>query len=386
MKKYKIPAGTSDYLPGECYIKNLTEDRILSVFKSNGYERIETPSIEYDNVFSGVDDFMLDEAFKMTDTDGSLIILRPDMTMPLARIAATKNLGEPPLKLCYLGNSFTLLSDGYRCREFTQAGLELIGEGSYLADAEVIAVAIDALRAAGLDDFLIEVGNVGFFRGLIEECGLDEKSRDELIKNVDRKNNFAIYETLKKAGTPQRLVDTVSQLPTLFGDDAFDRAKKLIGNKKSLGALDELQNAVGLLERLGYGRYISVDLGLLKSPAFYTGTIFKGISRHFGAPILSGGRYDKLFPSADGSATPATGFAVGIKNLVTALSASGKTQKKPTCDCVLGAAGGDAEKAFLLKRELIAKGYTVSYVFIESETELRKYAERVGAKKAVFVR
>ncbi|MDR2046326.1 MAG: ATP phosphoribosyltransferase regulatory subunit [Clostridiales bacterium] len=386
MQKYKIPGGMCDYLPDECYMKNLVEDKILAVFKSDGYERIETPSVEYHGVFAYNGVFPIENAFKTTDTDGNLLILRPDITMPLSRIVSTKMNPVFPLKLCYLGNSFSLLADEYRYREFTQAGLELIGEKSYLADAEVIILAIEALKAAGLDDFLIELGNTEFLRGLIYECGLDERGEAELIKSVGKKNNFAITEILGRAGVSAELSAVITELPTLFGEDAAEKARRLTaGNKRSGDALDELERIYGLLAALGYEKYISIDLGLLNSMNFYTGTVFKGISLHFGAAILSGGRYDDLFTDKGGAAIPATGFAVGIKNLLTALAGNGKILSKPPCDCVIGGRREHAVEAFKKKTELKARGFTVSYTFIDDEIKLKKYADAVGAKRSVFI-
>jgi ATP phosphoribosyltransferase regulatory subunit len=374
-----------DYLPEECYIKNIIEEKILKVFKSSGYDRIETPSIEYHNVFDYNDVFPIEKAFKLTDTDGSLIILRPDITMPLSRIVSTKMQPSLPLKLSYLGNSFSMLADDYRYREFTQAGLELIGEKSYTADAEVIILAIEALKASGLDDFLIEIGNTEFFRGLIKECRLDKKDEEELIKNVDKKNNFAITEVLKNSGVDISLTDAITELPTLFGEDAIERAYKLVKNKKSVDALDELVRIYTLLKSLGYDKYLSIDLSLLNSMNFYTGTIFKGLSRHFGAHILSGGRYNNLFTLQGTGNIPATGFAVGIKNLLTALTASGNTATKPSCDYVIGAKKKYIADAFRLKERLIKEGYTVNYTFIEEEEELKKFAAAVKAHKCIFI-
>jgi ATP phosphoribosyltransferase regulatory subunit len=368
--------------------------------------------------------------------------------MPLARIVSTKMNPVLPLKLCYLGNSFSLSEREERYREFTQAGLELIGEGSYLADAEIIILAIESLKAVGLDDFLIEVGNTEFFRGLIEEFGLNESDEDELIKNVDKKNNYSIAEILKKAGAS---ASAAAELPALFGDDAIERARKLIEfggvyaakgekidgkdaacgengkgecaakngrkmsanernarkliefggenevfsaknkrkgleNKRSARALDELERLFGILKNLGYGKYVSVDLGLINSMNFYTGTVFQGISRHFGAAILSGGRYDKLYTSQGSDKNiPATGFAVGIKNLLTALERSGKSGEKPAVDYVVGGREGAAAEAFAKKAELIAAGYTASYTFISDREKLKEYAEKIGAKNVIFI-
>ncbi|MDR1906057.1 MAG: ATP phosphoribosyltransferase regulatory subunit, partial [Clostridiales bacterium] len=276
--------------------------------------------------------------------------------------------------------------DDYRYREFTQAGLELIGEKSYLADAEVIMLAVDALKAAGLTDFLIEVGNTEFFRGLIEECGLLKRDEEELIRNVDKKNNLAITETLKNAGTVKSLIDVITKLPTLFGDDAVKDAYGLVKNKKSLAALDEIGKLCDILRSSGYEKYVSVDLSLLNNMNFYTGTIFKGITSHFGAPILSGGRYNNLFTSAKGGeAIPATGFAVGIKNLLTALKASGQTVKKPPCDYVIGAKKKYAEKAFETKKKLTEQGFIVNYTFIDDENKLAKYAKETAARNIIFI-
>ncbi|MDR2090322.1 MAG: ATP phosphoribosyltransferase regulatory subunit [Clostridiales bacterium] len=386
MQKYKVPKGMLDYPPDACYVKNAVEEKILGVFKSNGYERVETPGIEYHNVFSYNDVFPLEGAFKMSDTDGSLIILRPDMTMPLARLVSTKMNPVLPLKLCYIGNSFSLLEREARYREFTQAGLELIGEGSYLADAEAVILAVESLKAAGLDDFLIELGNTEFFRGLIEECGLGKREEEELIKNVDKKNNYSITETLKKAGASKELTAAAAEFPTLFGEGAIKRAFGLTANKRSGRALDELEKLFGLLTALGYEKYVSVDLGLMNSMNFYTGTVFQGISRYFGAAILSGGRYDKLYTLQGSSQNiPATGFAIGIKNLLTALERSGKTYKKPVIDYVIGGHKRLAGKAFERAAELTRAGYTASCTFITDEKKLKEYAENAGAKNIIFI-
>ncbi|MDR3293619.1 MAG: ATP phosphoribosyltransferase regulatory subunit [Clostridiales bacterium] len=383
--KYKMPKGVCDYLPDECYAKNTTEEQLLNVFRQNGYERIETPCIEYADVFTEHGLFPIETAFKMTDTDGSLILLRPDITMPLSRIVSTKITPVLPLKLCYLGDSFSLLAEDNRYREFTQAGLELIGSNSYLADAEVVALAIEGLRAAGLQDFLIELGSTEILRGLIEECCLDEKDEEELIRSVDKKNHFAITEILNAKGVSRALSNAVTELLTLFGDDALKEAYRLVKPKKSRIALDRLSEVYDALRALGYEKYLSIDPGLLNSMNFYTGIVFKGISRHFGAPILSGGRYDNLFTDKNKSAIPATGFAVGVQNLLTALTRSGNVAERASVDYVIGAKKEQAERAVRLKDRLIRDGFRASYTFIEDEAKLKEYAEKVKAKNIVFV-
>ena len=388
MKNFKLPIGTCDYLPGECGLKNAAEESILGVFKKNGYDRIETPSIEYADVFDFNRGFPEENSFKLTDTDGSLLVLRPDLTMPLKRIVATKLKDSVfPLKLCYLGNSFNLFSNEYRYREFTQAGLELIGEASYLADAEAVILAIEALKEAGLSGFLIEIGNTEFFKGILEECRLSESEEASLTRAVDRKNNPIIEEILKRAGVSDSLISVVTALSTLFGGrEAIDKAYKTAKNKRSLSALEELKKLYGLLDSLGYGEYISVDLGLLNRADFYTGTVFKGLSGHFGAPILAGGRYDRLYTAAGSGFVPATGFAIGIKNLITALTRSGNTLKKRAADYVIGCGNDSVKEAFEKKAELTAQGYTVSFTFIKNLAKLKRYAESVGAGKALFIK
>ena len=168
-----LPYGVQDYLPDECYHKNLAERRICNTFSSFGYERIETPALEYSDLYAGV--VPMERMFKLTDNDGGLLVLRPDTTLQVCRMAAKMRFSGVK-KLYYTENSFEYLPNVYtsRTREFAQAGVELLGESGADGDVEVITLAIEAFLSTGLKDFLIEIGDVRFFKCIMRGCGLDE--------------------------------------------------------------------------------------------------------------------------------------------------------------------------------------------------------------------
>ena len=178
MVEYKkhVPSGVEDSLPAECYIKRDIEAKLRETFILAGYDEIETPTYEYYDAFqSGVGSYMQESMIKFVDSMGRILVLRPDMTVPIARVAATK-LGSGIKHLFYIQNSFATAAPAFgKAGEFTQAGIELIGDKSYKADAQVIALAIKALIKAGLKSFTIDIGQVAFFKGLVGTIGLGEK-------------------------------------------------------------------------------------------------------------------------------------------------------------------------------------------------------------------
>ena len=170
MDKYKkhVPDGVEDCLPAECYIKRNIEGTLRRMFILSGFEEIETPTYEFFDVFqSGVGSYIQESMIKFVDTKGRILVLRPDITVPIARVAATKlSIKDQTKRLFYIQNSYATAEPAFgKAGEFTQAGIELIGQSRYQADAEVIAMAIKSLEAAGLTNFTIDIGQVGFFQG-----------------------------------------------------------------------------------------------------------------------------------------------------------------------------------------------------------------------------
>ncbi len=340
MSKWKIytPDGVQDILFDECYAKREMEGRIRKTFRSYGFYEIETPTIEFYDVFStDIESFPQETMVKFFDPKGRILVLRPDITVPVARLTATKNRDvQLPIKYSYIGNVFRFNeTGGGRRNEFTQVGVELLGDSSFESDAEIIAVAINTLKAAGLENFQIDIGQVEFFNGLAEEAGLSEQDIAGISKLIDRKDYVGVEEIVSRYEMPPELRELILKLPSLFGSlDVIDKLKKITRNRRSLAALENIEEVINILGDYGFTKYLSIDLGMLKGPDYDTGIIFRGFTYGVGFPILSGGRYDSL-TSTFGKDCPAIGFSIGINMLMMALDKTQLSKDKPSVDSVI---------------------------------------------------
>ena len=336
----------------------------------------------YDEVLSRS---AVNKTFKMTDSDGSILMLRFDPTLQICRMAATKLHTDTVEKICYIENSYEYLSDPgtARSREFPQAGVEILGNGDVSCDIEAVTVAIESLSAAGLTDFMLEIGQVDYFNGLTAEAGMGDADAWELRGLINKKDMLGVEMFFRGKGIGEPFVSQFMLLPTLFGDaDVLRRARKGIKNEKSKQALARLEVLLSALTAAGLDRYVSVDLGLLRGE-YYTGLVMKGLSGKLGVPILDGGRYDTLCASF-GAPLPAVGFSVGIKRLMIALEREGKLVSCPVPDYAYIADGVDYAFEYRCVTELREKGRTVEKRFGD-ERALRTYCRSVGIDKAFVV-
>lgn len=340
MSKWKIytPDGVQDILFDECFAKRELEKRIRDTFRSYGYYEIETPTIEFFDVFSSeIEHFPQESMVKFFDQKGRILVLRPDITVPVARITATKNRDvQLPIKYSYIGNVFRFNEvGGGRQNEFTQAGVEMLGDYSSESDAEIIAIAINTLKAAGLENFQIDIGQVEFFKGLVEEAGFTNEDVVKISKLIDRKDIVGVEEIVNKYELSNELRTLILKLPELFGSiKVIEELKKTTRNNRSLAALENIEEVIGILGDYGFSKYISIDLGMLKGLNYDTGIIFRGFTHGVGFPILSGGRYDSLTASF-GRDCPATGFSLGINMLMAALEKTKMPLEKPSVDSLV---------------------------------------------------
>jgi ATP phosphoribosyltransferase regulatory subunit len=320
--KLHTPNGVNDILPAECSIKKEIESTIWSVFSSIGYKEVETPTFEYYDCYLGAGGQISQETmFKFFDEQGRILVLRPDFTTSIARMAATKESDKnSPLRYLYTGNVFRAeQTQGARRREFTQSGIELIGSYSPAADAEVIAAAIEAIMAVGIEDFSMEIGQVAFFNGLVEQAGLDEELTEKLRERIDSKDSVGIKTIVDKLNIDDNIKNLMIELPYLFGDlSTLEKAYVDGLNETSKVALDNLKRIYELLCLYGFEKYISIDLGMLQSIDYYTGSIFKCYTHGVGFPICAGGRYDNLMGKF-GAPKGAVGVAIGINRIMSAL-------------------------------------------------------------------
>lgn len=376
------PIGLSDILPEECEKKREVENIINDVFVSMGYKEIETPAFEYYDVFSGGSGQISQEnMFKFFDEKGRILTLRPDITTSIARVAATKLQDENlPIRLCYTGNVFRAeKTEGVRQREFTQSGIELLGSDTPNADAEVITAAIEALLAVGISDFQVEIGQVAFFNGLVEQAGLSHEDIEKLRERIECKDSLGIKELTEKLHLDDEIKSLMIALPELFGDlSVVDKADVSGLNPVSKAALDNIRSIYRLLEGYGFEDVISIDLGMLQSIDYYTGSIFKCYTHGVGFPVCAGGRYNNLVGKF-GKSMSAVGVAFGINRILSALRKT-ETENDEIANPVIFAREGCDSDAYIFAKNLRTSGFCCElYIDGYDEKEAEKYAEKIGA-------
>ena len=322
-KLLHTPDGVRDIYGVECTRKAAIQNRILEIFHLYGYQDIETPTFEFFDIFNeSRGSVKAKEMFKFFDRDNHTLVLRPDETPAIAR-CVTKYFTEEdmPLRLCYLERTF-INNTSYqgRLKEAAQTGVELIGDDSSDADAEILAMVIRALKAAGLTEFQVELGEVDFFRGLLDEAGMDEEMEEKLRELIENKNYFGVEELVMEQPIPQELKDAFLKLPELFGSlEEIQAAREFTKNPRALRAIDRLEEVNRILEYYDLSEYVSYDLGMLSQYQYYTGIIFKAYTYGTGDYIVNGGRYDKLLIQF-GKDAPAVGFGISVDDLMLALS------------------------------------------------------------------
>jgi ATP phosphoribosyltransferase regulatory subunit len=311
----QVPNGMRDLTPVEVEHRRRVEARLIDVFARWGYREVATPTLEYvDTLTRGAGPSAGDRALKLVDSGGEVLVLRPEMTVPLARLAATRLLTaeRSPLRLSYVCSVFRGQERGSGiAREFTQAGVELIGDGSPHADGEVIGLAGSALRAAGLSEPVVAIGHAGFLRGIL--AGLPPADGDA-VRDLLYRRAFA---DLDVALPPGPELAALRMLPTLRGDDAIGRARALAPAGESRRALDAIEEITALAREYDRDVRIEVDLAQIRDFDYYTGMVFEAHTAQTGVPVLGGGRYDKLLEQF-GQSAPATGFAIGVEHVIDA--------------------------------------------------------------------
>nr|WP_279325950.1 ATP phosphoribosyltransferase regulatory subunit [Bacillus sp. FJAT-47783] len=325
---FEKPLGMRDTLPNLYAVKTSVRNEIVNEIERWGYEMLETPTLEFYETVGVQSAIVENQLFKLLDQQGHTLVLRPDMTTPIARVAASKLYKEnSPLRLAYVANVFRAQHhEGGRPAEFEQIGVELIGDGTTSADAEVIALMVFTLKAAGLEQFKISIGHVGFAHALFEEILGNEERSKELQQFLYEKNFVGYREHVKNLALSQ--IDKERLLNVLHlkgGIEKAEDAMMIVQCEKGKQALVQLQNLWKQLEAYGVEKYIKLELNTVSHMSYYTGIIFELYANHVGFPIGNGGRYDQLLAQFDRPA-PATGFGIKIDHLVVALGDAAKTR------------------------------------------------------------
>ena len=317
------PEGVRDIYNDECEKKLILQDELLKVQKQYGYHPIQTPTFEFFDTFGReIGTTPSKDLYKFFDREGNTLVLRPDITPSIARCAAMY-FGEEnmPIRLCYMGNTF-LNNNSYqgRLKESTQLGVEFIGENSVDADGEIIALVVNNLKAAGLEQFQISIGHADLFRQLMKAADFDAEAEETLRDLILNKNFFGVDEFLER----HQVTDDLRSLFSMLGK-MYASPKEWAGMKEIAlrfpgvaDALSYLQELYELLEVYDVTKYVSFELGLISSYSYYTGILFSGYTFGSGEPIVKGGRYDGLL-SYFGKEAPAIGFALMVDQLLLAL-------------------------------------------------------------------
>ncbi len=371
------PEGTKDLLFDECQARRLIERKLNHVYQSRGYCEVVTPAVEFYDVFnSGTRHYAQEILYKLVDQKGRLMVLRPDSTLPIARLVATRLKNAVlPLRLYYNQDIHTINpSMSGRRDEVMQTGLELIGCNSERADLEVLATAIEALSVCDTGDFRLEIGDIGVFRTLSKKLCVDEDTVEEIRTLIERKNYPALNDLLDKIGHNE-VTDALKQLPRLFGgEEVLDRCSALFDDPQIQEVLKRLRRTYRQLSMLGHDGKIVIDLGIVNRNDYYTGVVFCGYVQGFGEQVLSGGRYDALI-SGFGVDMPAIGFGVNVDAVANVLlrEKQGSLSKAP--DVLVYAQDGYEMKGLLHANRLIESGLCVENALSASLDEARSYAQ-----------
>ncbi|MDR3589002.1 MAG: ATP phosphoribosyltransferase regulatory subunit [Negativicutes bacterium] len=381
----QTPYGTRDFLPKEAKRKRIVENALAGLFARWGYDEVVTPTFEYlETLTVGTDDALAQSLFKFFDKNNCILALRPDMTTPMARVAATRlKESSPPLRLFYLTNVFRheQAQAGRQC-EFYQAGVELLGAAGPAADAEIVALAVESLLEAGLNQFQVGLGQVEFINGVMDESEFTPAERQRVKTAMVSRDLVGLGEILATSRLGAEAQDLIRQIPLLHGGDKIvSDAYRLVKNDASRAALDNLADIRRLLASYGVERYVNFDLGLIRDFDYYTGMVFEAYTPGLGFPLCGGGRYDNMVASF-GTDCPATGFALGIERLLIALERQGISLPQAARDVYVGWAEGALDKAIAAASQVRREGRTVELALgpqsreaAEAERAARGYGE-----------
>ena len=388
MKKYNkiTPEGTKDFLFEECVTRRSVSDKLSEVFSAHGYHEIVTPGLEFFDVFHFDSSAIGQELmYKMTDKRGRLVVMRPDSTVPIARVTATRLQGLPkPIRLYYSQPIYcnTPGLDG-KSDEIRQSGIELLGAHGLRADLEVIVTAIEALSKC-VPDFRMELGHAGFFKAIAAQLPVEPEVIEDIRLSIEAKN-YPLLDTILDRLEPGIAVDAMRNLPRLFGGkEVFEEAEKYCMNKESSETLSYLKALFDDLSELNLGDKMMVDLGLVQRNDYYTDIVFSAYVENFGEAVLTGGRYDNLLACFD-APMPAIGFAVNVDAMTQVLLSQGRGPKVPSVEILVHGDTGYELKALHHMSDMVAFGNCCENSVFETREETLAYAKIKKIPRVDFI-
>ncbi|MGN1267612.1 MAG: ATP phosphoribosyltransferase regulatory subunit [Dorea sp.] len=372
------PEGVRDIYNVECGKKLTLENNIKKIFHQYGYHDIQTPMFEYFDVFrKEIGTIPSKDLYKFFDKDGNTLVLRPDITPSVARAAATL-FGEEtlPIRLCYTGNTFVNHSNYQgRLREVTQMGVELVGDDSVEADAEMLVLVIEAMLSIGLKEFQLNIGNVDFFRSLIEDANLDEEAQERVIRLINNRNYFGVEEYLDSIQVNRSAKEAFVSLNELVGGvEVLSKAKDISPNSSGVLAIKRLEKIYNILKLYGVEKFITFDLSMTGTYGYYTGIIFRGYTYGTGDAVVKGGRYDQLLEKF-GKKSPSIGFAIVIDELMNAMMRQKLRILYTRKNTIILYDEGKTKEAIMLAKDFRSKAKNVELLKKAKDKLLEEYVE-----------
>ena len=355
----------NEVYPDRMLSENERFERIIKTinkrFTTYGYKRLKTSAFEQYDLYSKVKSSInQNEMIKVIDHTGQVLVLRPDVTIPITKELVQNFPGiSSELRYFYVQEVFRRPLDINESIERTQAGIEYFCESSSEADAEVIALACHLMKDLGFNDIKIELGHAGFFNEIIQSLPLSALQINQLKSLIQAKNVVEIGPFLKKMEIDDDVRELIERIPFLYGNpkDVSERTKGIALTDKMQETLDYLMDVYSILEMYGLEQYIVMDLGLINHMGYYTGVIFQGYVEKFGKPVLMGGRYDEL-GNEFGASLPAIGFACEIESLVKATDSREAVSPYPI-DIKIIYEDNELEQAIVIANELRERKYSV---------------------------
>lgn len=386
------PEGVRDIYGVQCENKLYLEQCFRKSFRSFGYQAIQTPTFEFFDIFSReIGTTPSKDLYKFFDREGNTLVLRPDITPAIARCAAKYFAeDETAVRLSYMGNTFVNNSSYQgRLKEVTQAGAELLGDCSVDADAEIIALSIRSLLAAGLKEFQISIGHVGFLDGLVRESGLDEETVTEMNELIANRNFWGVRELVDPLPMERDLKQLFDSLGEFYsGKEQLERLKASAGRYPQIaGTVQRLIELYEALSLYGVEDYVSFELCIPERREYYTGIVFHGYSFGSGEPVVKGGRYDRLLAHF-GKDFSAIGFAIVVDRILLALERQKIAIPEETNVSLLIYEPKFRKKAILESCERRSRGENVELVRKKDGISKEKYVEysrQKNYKEVVFL-
>jgi ATP phosphoribosyltransferase regulatory subunit len=319
----RLPSGTRDVLPDEMRELRAMTDRIRGVFEASGYGEVYTPALEYEPAPARAAALAMLPAYRMFDEHGNVLVLRSDMTIPIARLASTRYAhAELPLRFCYQAHVYRRVRPQRgQARELLQAGVELIGSPAPHGTAEALTVMCGALDAAGLERYRIGLGDASLYPSLLDSAAVPAERQERILTELVGGDFVGVEREVAELDLPGDVSELLLAVPRIRGG-----AGVLASVSPSLhDAVAGMREVHELLEP-GVAERVIFDFGLVRSLGYYTGAVFQVYDPAHGVPIGSGGRYDELL-GAFGRPLPAVGFVLNVERLHIALTGEERWQR-----------------------------------------------------------